>query len=78
MPELIPVTLLVVERFKHKGEEYDRGDRLPLRHRRVRRVASENPELSRIEYAPEDVDLHWLASLEGDSEERYKAVLRAR
>jgi hypothetical protein len=78
MPELITETLLVVERFKHKGEEYDRGDRLPVRHRWVRRVAAEHPDWFRAEYAPEDVDRHWLASLEDDSEARYQAVLRAR
>jgi hypothetical protein len=78
MPELITDTLLVVERFKHGGEEYERGDRLPVRHRWVRRVVAEHPDWFRAEYAPEDVDLHWLASLEDDAEERYKAVLRAR
>ena len=64
MPELITETLLVVERFKHGGEEYERGDRLPVRHRWVRRVARENPEWFRMEYAPEDVDLALLDSIE--------------
>ena len=29
-------------------------------------------------FAPEPVDLEWVASIEDDSEERYKALLRAR
>lgn len=78
MPELIMESLLVVEPFTHAGETYERGDRLPLRHRWVRRVVAERPEWFRMEYAPEPVDLEWLASIEDDSEERYKALLRAR
>jgi hypothetical protein len=78
VPELITETLLVFEAFKHKGEEYSRGDRLPVRHRWVRRVVAEHPDWFRVEFAPEDVDLHWLASLEDDAGERYQAVLRAR
>jgi hypothetical protein len=72
MPELITDTLLVVERFKHGGDEYERGDRLPAHHRWVRRVAREDPELFAVEYAPEPVDLSWLAGLEDDSELRYR------
>ena len=57
---------------------YERGDRLPARHRWVRRVARENPELFAVEYAPEPVDLSWLAGLEDDSELRYRNLLRTR
>ena len=78
MPERIEETLLVVERFKHGGMDYERGDKLPVRHRWVRRVAREHPDWFRMEYAPEDVDVRWLDSIEDDSEERYQAVLRAR
>jgi hypothetical protein len=56
----------------------ERGDRLPLRHRWVRRVVAEQPELFRMEFAPEPVDLEWVASIEDDAEERYRAVLAAR
>ena len=75
---MILETLLVVEPFTHAGETYERGDRLPVRHRWVRNVARENPTRFRMEYATEDVDLRWLASIEDDSEERYHAVLASR
>jgi hypothetical protein len=78
VPELITDSLLVAERFRHGGMDYERGDRLAVRHRWVRRVARDNPEWFRLEYAPEDIDLAWLDSIEGDYEERYQAVLRAR
>jgi hypothetical protein len=78
MPELITETVLVFEPFKHGDMDYERGDRLPVRHRWVRRAAREHPEWFRMEYAFEDVDLVWLDSLEDESEQRYQAVLRAR
>lgn len=78
MPELITETLLVAEPFTSGGMEYVRGDRLPVRHRWVRRVAREHPDWFRAEFAPEDVDLHWLDSLEDEAELRYQAVIRAR
>ena len=78
MPELITETVLVSEPFTHAGETVRAGDRLPLRHRWVRRVVAEQPELFRMEFAPEPVDLEWVASLEDDAEERYRAVLAAR
>lgn len=78
MPELITETVLVFEPFKHGDMDYQRGDRLPIRHRWVRRVAREHPDWFRMEYAPEDVDLGLLDSLEVEAEERYQAVLRAR
>ena len=59
-------TLLVTAPFKHAGETYERGDRLPVRHRWVRRVADEQPELFAMEFAPEPVDRAWLAELEDD------------
>ena len=58
MPELITETLLVAEPFTSGGMEYVRGDRLPVRHRWVRRVAREHLDWFRAEFAPEDVDLH--------------------
>ena len=51
MPELITETLLVDTPFVHAGDQYERGDRLPVRHRWVRRVAREHhPEWFRMEY----------------------------
>jgi hypothetical protein len=78
MPELITETLLIVTPFKHRGTEYERGDRVPIRHRAIRRLAAERPEWFAQEYAPEPVDLEWLASLEAGFEDRYLAVKRAR
>ena len=79
MPELIAETLLVVEPFTHAGEQYERGDRLPLGHRWVRRVVAEQPELFRMEYAPEPVDLEWVASASRSRKaERKKREERAR
>lgn len=78
MPELITEALLVDTPFVHAGEQYELGDRLPVRHRWVRRVAREHPEWFRMEFAPEDVDLRWLDSIDEESEARYHAVLAAR
>lgn len=78
MPERIEDTLLVVAAFKHEGTEYLAGDRLPIQHRWVRRLASAQPELFVMEFATEPVDQVWLAGLEPAFEERYEAALRAR
>jgi hypothetical protein len=39
---------------------------------------AERPEFFAMEYATEPLDLDWLASLDGDAEERYEAVKRLR
>jgi hypothetical protein len=69
---------LVVAAFKVRGTEYLPGDRVPIRHRRIRQIAAEHPEFFRMEYATEDLDLDWLAGLEADFEQRYQEVKRAR
>jgi hypothetical protein len=76
MPELITETLLVTAAFKHDGVEYFRGDRVPVRHRAIRRLAAQHPGWFAMEYAPEDLDLQWLATIEVEAEERYKAQKR--
>jgi hypothetical protein len=78
MPELITETLLVTAPFKDRGVEYLRGDRVPVRHLHIRQIARERPELFRMEYATEELDLEWLAGLEADFEEQYRAVKHAR
>jgi hypothetical protein len=78
LPELITETLLVTTPFKHQGTEYEPGDRVPIRHRAIRRLAAGHPELFRMEYAPEEVDLDWLAKLDADFEKLYEAAKRAR
>src|SRR5687768_1534552 len=77
MPELITETLLVTAAFKHDGVEFFRGDRVPARHRSIRRIAAASPHLFAMEYAPEDLDLEWLASLEVEAEEKYRMVKQA-
>ena len=77
MPELITETLRVTAAFKHDGVEYFRGDRVPVRHRAIRRIAAASPHLFAMEYAPEDLDLHWLATIEAEAEERYHAAKQA-
>jgi hypothetical protein len=76
MPELISETLLVTVPFKDRGVEYLRGDRVPIRHRRIRQVARDHPELFAMEFAPEPVDPEWLANLDLEYEERYRQVKR--
>ena len=49
--------VLVSEPSSTLCEQYERGDRLPLRHRWVLRVVAEQRELFRMEFAPEPVDL---------------------
>jgi hypothetical protein len=78
MPELITETLLVVEPFKDRGTDFLRGDRVPLHHRRIRQLAAKEPGWFRMEYAPEEVDLGWLAGLEAEYEDRYHVVKRER
>jgi hypothetical protein len=73
LPERIEETLLVVVPFKDRGVEYVSGDRVPIRHRRIRQIAAENPDFFRMEYAPEDLDMEWLAALEVEAEKRYEA-----
>lgn len=78
MPELITETLLVTAAFKHDGVEYFRGDRVPVRHRAIRRIAAASPHLFAMEYAPEDLDLQWLAAVEIEAEAKYRAAKQAR
>ena len=78
MPQRIEDTLLIVAPFKRDGVEYQVGDRVPVRHRAIRRIAAERPEFFAMEYASEDLDLEWLAGLEADAEARYQAVKRIR
>jgi hypothetical protein len=76
VPELITDTLLVIENFTHDGVKYVAGDRVPTRHRTIRRLAAASPQFFAMEYSTEPLDLHWLASLEADAEGRYEAVRR--
>jgi hypothetical protein len=76
MPEPITETLLIVANFTHDGVEYVRGDRVPVRHRAILRIAAASPHLFAMEYAPEDLDLQWLAALEIEAEEKYQAQKR--
>jgi hypothetical protein len=78
VPELITDTLLVIENFTHDGVRYVAGDRVPTRHRAIRRIAASSPQFFAMEYSTEPLDLHWLASLEAEAEERYEAVKRLR
>jgi hypothetical protein len=74
MPERIEDTLLVVEPFKDRGVEYLAGDRVPLRHRRIRQLAVKEPGWFRMEYETAELDLAWLAKLESDFEARYEEI----
>jgi hypothetical protein len=76
LPELITETLLVTAPFKDRGTDYLPGDRVPVRHLRIRQIARENPEFFRMEYASEELDLEWLAAIEVEAEERYEAQKR--
>jgi hypothetical protein len=78
MPELITETLLVTTAFKHDGVEYFRGDRVPVRHRAIRRIAAASPHLFAMEYETEDLDLEWLAALEVGAEAKYRTAKQAR
>jgi hypothetical protein len=76
MPELITETLLVTVPFKDRGVEYLVGDRVPVHHRAIRRIAAQHPSWFAMEYAPEDLDLQWLAAIEEEAEEKYEAQKR--
>ena len=76
MADLIEHTLLVVEAFKSEGVEYRAGDRVPLRQRRIRRVALERPEFFRQEYATVPVDVARLAELDRAYDDAYDEALR--
>src|SRR5215208_898585 len=78
MPQRIEDTLLVVAPFKSNDVEYRAGDRVPTRHRAIRRIAAASPELFAMEYGTEPLDLEWLASVEAEAEGRYEAVKRHR
>jgi hypothetical protein len=78
MPRLIEDTLLVTQGFKDRGVEYFAGDRVPVRHRRIRQIAREHPQWFRAEYETAEVDLTWLASLDAEAEGRYGDVKRLR
>jgi hypothetical protein len=56
MPQLVEDTILVIESFKHDGVEYLAGDRVPTRHRSIRRLAAARPELFAMEFATEPLD----------------------
>ena len=74
MPDRIEDTLLVVASLKHRGTEFRPGDRVPIRHPSIWRLAAKQPELFRLEYATEALDLEWLVGLEAGFEDRYQAV----
>jgi hypothetical protein len=76
MPERIEETLLVVEGFKDRGTEYWPGDRVPVHHRAIRRIAAQHPSWFAMEYAPDNLDLEWLAALEVEAEKKYEAQKR--
>jgi hypothetical protein len=76
MPELITETLLVTVPFKDRGVDYVVGDRVPVRHRAIRRLAAQHPSWFAMEFAPEDLDLEWLADIEEEAEEKYKVQKR--
>ena len=76
MPELITETLLVTVPFKDRGVDYVVGDRVPVRHRAFRRLAAQHPSWFAMEFAPEDLDLEWLGTLEVEAEEKYKVQKR--
>jgi hypothetical protein len=78
MPQRIEDSLLIVERFKSDGVEYQPGDRVPVRHRAIRRIAAQNPQFFRMEFETAELDLEWLAGIEAGSEARYEAVKRHR
>jgi hypothetical protein len=78
MPEKIFETLLVVERFSDRGTGYVPGDRVPVRHRRIRQIARENPEWFRMEYETAEIDPEWLANLDVEFEAKYRQLKQAR
>jgi hypothetical protein len=78
LPERVEETLLVVVPFTDRGTEFRPGDRVPIRHRRMRQVAAKHPEFFRMEYETEELDLQWLADLEVGFERKYEAAVHAR
>jgi hypothetical protein len=74
MPTRIDETLLVIEAFKdpQSGVQYLPGDHAQLRHRSIRRVASERPEFFRMEYETTEVDQELLVELERCFEDEYE------
>jgi hypothetical protein len=78
MPQRIEDTLLVVVPFESNGVNYLAGDRVPTRHRAIRRIAAASPQLFAMEYGTEPLDLEWLASIEAEAEGRYEAAKRQR
>jgi hypothetical protein len=76
MPEPITETLLVTVPFRDRGVDYLPGDRVPVRHRAIRRIAALHPSWFAMEFAPEDLDLEWLADIEEEAEEKYKVQKR--
>jgi hypothetical protein len=78
LPQLISETLLVVAPFKDRGADYLPGDRVPIRHRRIRQIVAGNPQWFAMEYSVEPVDLKWLAGLEAEFESKYRELKQAR
>ena len=78
MPERIEDSLLVIVPFKAGDVEYERGDRVPVHHRSIRRLARSNPEFFRMEFVPIEVDLAWLAELDAEHDGRWRQLLKNR
>jgi hypothetical protein len=51
---------------------------VPTRHRAIRRIAAQRPELFAMEWSTDPLDLQWLASIDAEAEGRYEAVKRRR
>jgi hypothetical protein len=77
-PQRIEDTLLVIEGFKFDGLEYRAGDRVPVQHRSIRRLAAEHPGWFCMEYETTDIDLEWLARVEAEYEATYQDSKRFR
>ena len=76
-PRWIEDTLLVVEPFRASdGTEYHRGDRVQLRHRKIRQVALERPEFFAMEFPTLPVDMSWLVELDRRYGENYAEAQR--
>jgi hypothetical protein len=78
LPELITETLLVTAPFKDRGTDYVPGDRVPVRHRRIRQIARENPQWFRMEFETAEIDLELLAKLDAEFESKYRTMKQAR
>jgi hypothetical protein len=77
-PQRIEATLLVIEGFKFDGLEYRAGDRVPVQHRSIRRLAAEHPGWFAMEFETTDLDLEWLAGVEAEYEATYQEGKRLR